>query len=282
MEHFFSNLLMETNEKLNIIVEDTKNTFQLSEESLIVVLDALQNLKIHTIKYTFKDTMEEIQFFKHLKPQLFSKLIYYSKVLSIETKLPKGSDKTIKKYLCNELDSLHRFFDNYLDFYKYYRTGATYLDEKYFLRGKYDIHLSIDTFFFTSDPEFNTSHDYKVAKILANDLLEVYLKDKLATVERKEVTSHKTQVIPKIKLTWTANKTALIELIYGLHTQDAFDNGKADIKQIAEYFETIFNIDLGDYYRSYLEMRNRKANPTKFLDSMKENLLKRMEETEIR
>ena len=77
------------------------------------------------------------------------------------------------------------YFDNNLDFYKYYRTGSNFLDHKYFVRGKYDIRLTLDTFYFETDPLFSTSHDYKVAKIIANDLLQVYLEDTISSLERK-------------------------------------------------------------------------------------------------
>ena len=56
---------------------------------------------------------------------------------------------------------------------------TTYLDYKYFVRGKHDIKLSLDTFYFEADHNFSTSHDYKVAKIIANDLIQVYLEDQL-------------------------------------------------------------------------------------------------------
>jgi len=63
-----------------------------------------------------------------------------------------------------------------------------------------------------------------------------------------------------------------------LHIQKVFDAGKADIKLIADYFESIFNIDLGDYYHTYLELRMRKTGKTKFLTSLVENLNKKMDE----
>ncbi|SEM92029.1 RteC protein, partial [Chryseobacterium taichungense] len=31
----------------------------------------------------------------------------------------------------------------------------------------------LDTFYFEADHRFSTSHDYKVAKIIANDLIQV-------------------------------------------------------------------------------------------------------------
>lgn len=80
------------------------------------------------------------------------------------------------------------------------------------------------------------------------------------------------------KLNWAGSKTALTELIYALHAQGVFDN--ADIKIIAKTFESIFNIDLGDFYHTFMELKNRKVNRTKFLDSLRDALIKRMDEQE--
>ena len=49
--------------------------------------------------------------------------------------------------------------------------------------------------------------------------------------------SEKSPRKPNVKLTWTGSKVALIELIYALHTEGVFNNGAADLKNIAEYFE---------------------------------------------
>lgn len=86
-----------------------------------------------------------------------------------------------------------------------------------------------------------------------------------------------TQDAPKSKLYWTESKTALIELVYALHAQGAVDNGKADIKDIAAVFEHLFGVELGDYYRTFLEIRVRKTGRTKFIDSLRNSLIKRME-----
>lgn len=70
----------------------------------------------------------------------------------------------------------------------------------------------------------------------------------------------------------------MIELIYALHSQGVFDNGNADIKVIAKTFERIFNIDLGDFYHTFMELKSRKINRTKFLDSLCDALIKKMDE----
>ncbi len=282
MQDFITKLLNETNSQLSFIEEETRDTFRKSELSVELVLASIEKLKEFTIKYKFKNKTEEVKFFKHLKPQLFSKLIYYTKIINIEIKRPKGTDKTQRKYLLNELDNLHRFFDNNLDFYQYYRTGATYLDEKYFLRGKFDIRLSLDTFFFTAGPSFNTTHDYKVSKIMANDLLEVYLKEQLTALDRMDPVSPASINAPKVKLTWTDSKVALTELLYALCHQRSINNGSIDIKEMTSYFETIFNIDLGDVYRTWFSIRSRKTDPTAYLDALKNTLQKKIEQEENR
>lgn len=141
-----------------------------------------------------------------------------------------------------------------------------------FLRGNHDIKLWLDTYYFESDQSFSTSHDYKVAKIIANDLILVYIEDKLykkAQVEKSKA--------PK-KLKWTGSKVALIELIYALHYEGVFENGKNDINVVAQYFENAFGIDLGNFYQTYLELQNRKMNRTKFLNALREELIRRMDE----
>jgi len=197
----------------------------------------------------------------------------------LKLKKPFGSPRILKKYYNKELDKLKLYFDNNLDFYKYYRTGSTYLDYKYFVRGKFDIKLSLDNYYFETDTNFTTSHDFKVAKILANDLLQLYLENQLVLLENKE-DKFKSQRNPNAKLTWTGSKVALTELLYALQTEGVFNNGTADLKDIAEYFEENFNIDLGQYRRTFLEIRVRKEDRAKFISTLREKLLKRMDDTD--
>ena len=93
-------------------------------------------------------------------------------------------------------------------------------------------------------------------------------------------TNEKTQRQPNMKMMWTGSKVALTELIFALHTEGAFNNGAADLKDIAEYFEENFNIDLGQYRRTFLEIRVRKKDRAKFISTLREKLLKRMDDTD--
>lgn len=279
MNNKATHLLSKLNEQLNFTDLEIDDPIVRSESAINVIVNSIEKLKLIFEKEKSKSQEIEIDFFKSIKPKFTSKLIYYNAIYKIETKKPHGGERIIKKYLNNELEKLKRYFDNNLDFYKYYRTGSNYLDHKYFTRGKFDIKLTLDSFYFEADRTFSTSHDFKVAKIMAHDLIQVYLEDKLLMMENKEP-KEKSQVNPKLKQTWTSSKVALIELLYALHTEGVFNNGTSDLKDIAEYFESIFNVNLGQYHRAFLEIRIRKSDQTKFLNTLKEKLIKRMENTD--
>jgi len=271
MLSYYDKIIESLNASIKELTIELNSTIPLAEAAIELTTKSLFELKQVVLKNGFKTEQEEINFFKYFKPNIVSKLIYYNSIYKIETKKPTG-DKAIKKHLQNELAKLKRYFDDNLEFYKYYRTNSTHLDNKYFVRGKHDIKLSLDTYYFEADHNFSTSHDYKVAKIIANDLIQVYLENERSNIAKKNKNIHSDPI------SWTSSKTALIELIYALHSQSVFNNGNVDIKAIAKTFENALDIDLGDFYHTYLELRNRKINPTKFLDSLRESLIRKMDE----
>lgn len=271
MDKFYNETQSKLETAINELEIESDCPIQHIEAVIHLIVECLSEIKEYVLKRGFKSKDEEIHFFKYQKPAIVSKLIYYNTIYKIETKKPYGT-KLIKQYLNGELKKLKRYFDNNLDFYKYYRTNNSSLDERIFLRRKHDVKLCLDTYYFQSDYDFNTSHDYKVARIIANDLIQVYIEDQLYN----KVAKNKSVVSPI--LNWTGSKVALIELIYALHYQGVFDNGNSDIGLIAKYFESTFNVNLGNFYQTYLELRTRKVNPTKFLDALREGLIRKMDE----
>ena len=221
MDKLYNEILSRLELTINKIEVTPNYSIQRIEAIIHLILECLSEIRKHVIKTGFKTLTEEILFFKHQKPIIVSKLIYYNAIYKIETKKPCG-EKPIRQYLNRELKKLKRYFDNNHDFYKYYRTNNTSLDEKLFVRGNHDIKLCLDTGYFQSDLTFSTSHDYTVAKIIANDLIQVYIEDQLNNKDYDGKPKAPT------KLNWTGSKVAIIELIYSLHYQGVFENGNAD------------------------------------------------------
>ncbi|ASE60524.1 RteC domain-containing protein [Elizabethkingia anophelis] len=259
MDKFYNETLAKLENEIKEFEIEADCSIERIEAVIQLIIKCLFDVKKYILKRGFKNVDEEIRFFKYQKPIIVSKLIYYNAIYKIETRRPYGNKRT-KKYFVKELKKLKRFFENNLDFYKYYRSNNSFFDEQFFVRGKHDIRLWLDTFYFEADHRFSTSHDYKVAKIIANDLIQVYLEDRLNNINVKKVSDN--------SLIWTASKTALTELIYALYSHGAFNNGNTEIKLIAKTFEDAFNIELGDFYHTFMELKARKINRTKFLDRL--------------
>lgn len=240
----------------------------------------IKHLRKKVIEKGFFSIKEEIRFFKHIKPQIFSKLIYYVKLYNIESKRPRSSSKFQVKYLNHQINKLQLYFNDNLEFYHYYRRGATILDEQYFIRGQSDLRSPTESFHFFIDEEFSTCQDCSVATIMAFDMLIVYLQQEIKKLESNTGNPKRKPMKQSSKLFWTGSKTELIELIYALQSSGAINSGTADIKEMASLFEEVFNIDLGNYYHTFIEIRARKCSKTKFLDRLIEVLNKRFSESD--
>ena len=241
----------------------------------------LNDLREKIQTYVFPSKEDEILFFKTQKPEILARLLFFYKIYRIEAQCPNGSDEVVRNYINRELDNLTYFFNCKLDFYQYYRSGSTVYDEYYFVRGKADLRLCTDSAQFDKDPNFSTGYDYKVAKIIANEMLRIYLNKRLQKLANDNQIEDNLQRCLKYPLRFTGKKVSLIELGYSLVSSGDINNGNVEIKEMMNFFSTIFNIDLGDYYASYIAMKERK-NRTAYLHSLIENLIKRMNEDDMK
>lgn len=244
-----------------------------AEEILMETDDSVKQLKDLLRQYQFADWSEEIHFFKNTKPKFVAVYIYYSKVLSIEASKPYADSHVLQSYYENERSNLMYFYNEQRDFISYYRRKSTYLDKKYFIRFKFDFKLKLSPELYSYDQEFSTSHDHIVSQILANDLLQNYLMQKISSEKIIETP------IDQIRhLEWSAPKVALIELLYALHQTKCFHRGQSELSEIFRWAENSMNINLGNYHKTLSEIRLRKSDRTKFLSLLQSNLEQYLED----
>lgn len=271
MKPFVSALEKEIVGRLKKIESSDLNILKKSLEASLVLGDAFQRLRDFITNYTFKSEAEEIEFFKVIKPRLYHRLIYYRKVYNIEMNRPVGVESQ-KAYLIDEIKAINRYNTKRSDFVRYYRSGLTHLDSLYYLRGRIDTALYLESFHYERDPMFSTNADFKVAKLLANELLSAYLKGELEALEYVKTAS--TDSLPSVRLTWQDSKTDLTELIYLLDSKRSF--GNVPLSQLAAYIAKVFNIQLDtNLSRTFCDMKLRN-NPTPWIDKAKQALLQRM------
>lgn len=280
MIDYVTNLKEEVSQQIRHIETEEPNVLRRSLAVAEKLEEVFDRLKQFIAGYEFADEEEEIHFFKDIKPRLFCHLLYYRKVYNIEMNRPMGGLDAQVEYLNKEFADISVYVNKRLDFYRYYRSGSTHLDRCYFLRGRMNREDQYrDSFYFERDPAFSTCGDFKVAKILSYDMLQVYLREELEVIQTNKHRLQETPDQPLNKPRWTDKKTRLIEVIYGLDTMCSIDNGHISLRKIQDLFEEQFDIKLGNISRAFNEMRIRN-NTKLFLDEMGDAVRKRMAESE--
>lgn len=262
-------LLRELNGQIEFLESEIDNILLKTEEIIKLILKTLDSLKKIVIKHKFKSKHEEIHFFKNIKPQFTSKLYFHMEIRRIASQIPIGGIAAQKVFYELEQSKIKEFFDDNLDFYQYYRTNSTFLDERYFLRGNLDYKINLFNYNFEFDQNFSTTHDYKVALIMANDLLSIYIDKRIMELDNS---TNGLNLNQKSKLKWSSSKAALIELLYALYKSNSLNGGNIEFSEIVREIESFIGIDLGNYYKTIGEIKNRKNTRTKFLQFLNDNL----------
>lgn len=276
MIDYVTNLKEEVSQQIRHVETEEPNVLRRSLAVSEMLEEVFDRLKQFITGYEFADEEEEIHFFKDIKPRLFCHLLYYSKVYKIEMNRPMGGLDAQAEYLNREFADISVYINKRLDFYRYYRSGSTHLDRCYFLRGRMNREDQYrDSFYFERDPAFSTCGDFKVAKILSYDMLQVYLREEIEAIGNHKLMLSETPVLPVNAPRWTDKKAGLIELLYSLDSAGSFDNGKASLRKLQECFEQYFDVRLGNITQTFREMKLRNV-PTPFLDSLREALKQRM------
>ena len=250
-------------EQLQYSISDHSNR---ANRAIQLIRNTLKLFRKSVCAKGFESPEDEIRFFKHIKPQVSSYLIFYTHIFEIESKKSVLTPDQLKKYIDRKRKEFrYQTYDN-LEFVNYYKSGYKHQDKTYFLRDSEYSPLNQQCSNPFRDPEFTTPYDHVASVVLAYELFLKYLDP-----------SHKAQDDRTHKLLkWTDSKASLIELIYALNASGAINEGKTDIKTICAEFERIFDFELKDVYSTYRDITSRKTNPAKFLIKLSDTFQERV------
>ncbi len=264
--------------ELESIHSTTLDIIKQADLSIVLCRNLLSKFKKMVLTSDCKDQTKEIEFFKEIKQIPLSNLIYFSDIRSFEAQFPKGNKIIQKQTILKKLNKLNRFFSVNMDFNQYIEQGRMYLDDRYFTRAYFNKFNVTTSKYYYRDPDFSTSHDLLLAKLLANKRFITYLEERLKNLNHRNG-SKVNNVLKGFK--WTSSKAALVELIYALNHTRSINNGNIELKEIVTRFQEIFDFDLKDFYKTYSEIKARKKSRTKFLDELSTSLLFRMDKDEL-
>ncbi len=262
----FKEIIEEFKEAINNIAQRDERELKKAERAIPICNEIISKMQALVEKEDFEDSEFEISFFKNVKVIPMSYLIYYSEIKACELKKPKaGADYQIR-FLEKEIKKINKFFSKNSDFVHYMEQGHAYMDHQFFTRNHRNNFPFTPTINYYQYPEFSTSHDMLWAKIQAMYKYIHYIRESMQKIRPGSIPiySEKRHQL----LLWTASKTALIELIYALYSNSAFNNGAVELSTITSSFEDYFNIKLENVYKTYSEIKARKGSKTKFLEEL--------------
>lgn len=272
---YIKNILLSIREEEKKLDLNSQNVIESTRKVVSFLLSKLERLRDYIMENGFEQPNQEIEFFKKIKPEIQGKLIFYNKVFKIESSCPSGMWDVYKKYFSDELQKIENIYrENTCNcpFYRYYRSGRIDRDEELFIRGQINIDNGLNSHIFESDHRFSTYFDYKVARIIGDELFYDYLIFRINSGLFDMTKAENLQ-----QLVWTESKNALIELIYAIHTNGSILNGNVSIRKITAIMQSIFNIELGDIHHAFHRMKMRAGSRTAYLDQLKKSLEEHMD-----
>ena len=240
------------------------------------IRQAIADLKALLNQQPFSSTDEEIQFFKHLKPQFIARQLFALDVFTIEAGKPVDTAEVVKSYFEQELKYIRKYYDQNKFMHQYYLLEGTELDGLLFVRDvqpPFSLVPDVQGF----DPQFSTAGDYVFARFIANERIQVFLTDRLYSPQEAETLSGITK--RRVTLKWTGDAINLAEMAYGIWLTGQVNNGNAGITEIMAWLEVNFQVNIGRPFRRWQSISGRKrVSQVKYIDQMKAAILKRLDD----
>lgn len=234
-----------------------------------LIRNTLSSFRNQIREHGFRSDDDEIYFFKNIKPKIHAYLIFYSILSEIETNKYHMTEEELKNFIDKKIRMFRHIKRENLDFVAYYLERLTHLDRVYFLRHNDIPKITRHSANMLLDPELSTTYDVVAANIIAQQMLLNYLfpvKENLKTR------------LPAPKLKWTASKSDFIEFVYGLQASSAVNYGDVEIKELCLALQSVFQVNIEDPYRIFIDLTNRKTAPVKFIPKMEEGFLRKVKE----
>ena len=275
-------MMREVDGKVSAIDLNGENVIEDCKTVVVYLKEKLSELRIYLEAHPFRNEAEEIDFFKYRKPALLGRLLYFYEILCIETQRP-FDEAMLDDYYLKRQEEQKLFFDRHVSFYQYYRSGASYLDRHYFLRGRQEEGFDVDVCHLDEDSAFSTGYDHLVARITAMEMLYAFLTERRRLQRADDYTSGLVNV--KGGFQWTGTLVELVELVYGLQETGCINDGETAISELTVYFGRLLGMEIKDShcYNAYSDMKRRKSESrTYFLDKLRERLNLRMQRDDER
>lgn len=269
MEYFITTEKQLINE-IELILHSNADMTIMAKKAAKLIMNTLSSFRKQIREKGFKRDEDEIYFFKNIKPKIHACLIFFSILSDIETSKYHMSEEEVNNLIDKKMRMFWHIKRENLDFVSYYMEGLSHLDRIYFLRHTDILKVNRHSTTMLLDPELNTTYDVVAANIIAQQLLLSHLFPN----------QQNTKLPNASKLKWTASKADFVEFVYGLQASAAINYGDVEIKELCLALQPIFQVNIEDPYRTFIDLANRKTTPMKFIPKMEEGFLRKIDEAD--
>ena len=271
-------------EQLRVIHERNLSKMEECRLCLDLVSCQIQQLRSYRLEAEPMPPALQLAFQRELLPPVYAELLFYLQRYQMELRLcyhtreERARELQLEQQRCLELLRPQR------ELLSYYRSGARFLDVQYFRPEDGSVEWPApapqpgEPSAWAMATVLCTPAGFRIAKALALERF-VLLLDESGPQPDTQL-QEPLQPYSQGELNWTASKTDLVELLYAMYSTGVLNHASLELHRLMERFETLFQVNLGNYSRVFQQIRIRKKNRTSFLDQMRDQLLRHMDELE--
>lgn len=226
----------------------------------------------------FANDFEGIEFFKIINPKILALQIIEDTRYNLEINKPINTNEALVNYYEEELKVLQSFIRMNNFHYQYYKNGFKELDNVYFLKNSGPISIPIPEVPGSLN-EYFPPMSYLFGKFMAYENMQYFILDQISLAKSWPGGIQNSRSMESVEnLRWTGDIVNIVELAYGLWLTGQFNNGNASLAQIVRWLEKNLEISVGNIQKRFTEIERRKrVSTTKFIDQLKEAILKKIE-----
>jgi hypothetical protein len=219
---------------------------------------------------------EQIELKKRIKPEIDSYRIEEGLRYHLFVNRPVGTTEVQRRYYEEAALVFQNFFRMNAFYHQYFKSGSTELDKVCFLDGDGIPAVPIPEIP-DADYTLSTPLSFLFARFMAYERLQEVITFQISRL------SLNASLIPAlagpdgVTIRWTGEVVNIVELAYGLWLTGQLNDGNVSLNEIVKWLEVHFQVSIGIVQRRFSEIERRKRFPvTKFLDRMKDSILKKI------
>jgi len=248
----------------------------LADPRLKIITETVDQIKGKLKNHVFANAEEEVYYFKFVLAPTLALHTYYADKMEWDRIIRLDSAENRYRFHDRVYSQAENFRKKHGAFLNYIRDGRNVLDNVYFLRTGSNNSDGSHNMAYIIDPSSPPFYCGVLATWIAHTKMELELKKTVDEEPEKPLQMKR----GKRKLRWTGKQIELVELGYALHATGSFNDGKANLKDIFEFFEEAFEVDPGNTSRLFQDILRRQTGYTAYLDMMIEKLHKRIDDIE--